>query len=122
MHQFSFERLNVWQRGRELCKLIYQISKGFTADERFGATQQIRRAALSVTCNLAEGSSRHKGVEKARYTEIAYGSLMEVLNLLIMGVDLEFIEEGTLNEIRPLIEEISNKLNKLRESQLKETK
>lgn len=93
MHQFSFERLNVWQRGRELCKLIYQISKSFPADEKFGATQQIRRAALSITCNLAEGSSRHKAAEKARFSEIAFGSLMEVLNLLIMGVDLEFIEE-----------------------------
>ena len=120
MHQFSFERLNVWQRGRELCKMIYQISKGFPADERFGATQQIRRVALSITCNLAEGSSRHKANEKARYTEIAYGSLMEVLNLLIMGVDLEFMEERILNETRPLIEEISNKLNKLRESQLQQ--
>lgn len=118
MHQFSFERLNVWQRGRECCKMIYQISKAFPADERFGATQQIRRAALSITCNLAEGSSRHKSAEKARYTEIAYGSLMEVLNLLIMAVDLEFLEEKTLHETRPLIEEIANKLNKLRESQL----
>ncbi len=118
MRQFSFERLDVWQRGCELCKLVYQISKNFPPDERFGATQQIRRAVLSVTCNLAEGSSRHKGVEKARYTEIAYGSLMEVLNVLIVGTDLDFLAEETLNQIRPLIEEVSNKLNKLRESQL----
>lgn len=118
MRQFSFERLDVWQRGRELCKEIYQISQKFPPDERFGATQQIRRAALSIICNLAEGSSRHKGADKARFTEIAYGSLLEVLNLLIMATDLLFIEEGFLNKIRPLIEEISNKLNRLRESQL----
>ena len=119
MYQFSFERLDVWQRGRELCKIIYQISQKFPPDERFGATQQIRRAALSITCNLAEGSSRHKSVEKARYTEIAYGSLMEVLNLLIVAVDLHFISEITFTDTRPIIEEISNKLNRLRESQLK---
>jgi len=119
MRQFSFERLDVWQRGRELCKIVYLVSQKFPLDERFGATQQIRRAALSITCNLAEGSSRHKSVEKARYTEIAYGSLMEVLNILIVAVDLLFIEESMLHEIRPLIEEISNKLNRLRESQLK---
>jgi four helix bundle protein len=119
MYQFSFERLDVWQRGRELCKIIYQISHKFPPDERFGATQQIRRAALSITCNLAEGSSRHKSVEKARYTEIAYGSLMEVLNLLIVAVDLHFISEITFTDTRPIIEEISNKLNRLRESQLK---
>jgi len=68
MRQFSFERLDVWQRGRELCKIIYQISQKFPPDERFGATQQIRRAVLSITCNLAEGSSRHKSAEKARYS------------------------------------------------------
>jgi four helix bundle protein len=118
MRQFSFERLDVWQRGRALCKEIYQISQKFPPDERFGATQQIRRAALSITCNLAEGSSRHKGADKARFTEIAYGSLLEVLNLLIMATDLSFVEEDFLNKIRPLIEEISNKLNRLRESQL----
>ncbi len=120
MYQFSFERLNVWQQGRELGKQIYRISKNFPPDERFGATQQVRRAAISITCNLAEGSSRHKAVEKARFTEIAYGSLMEVLNLLVMAVDLEFIGENVLAETRPLIEEISNKLNKLRETQLKQ--
>ena len=119
MYQFSFERLDVWQRERELCKIIYQISQKFPPDERFGATQQIRRVALSITCNLAEGSSRHKSVEKARYTEIAYGSLMEVLNLLIVAVDLHFISEITFTDTRPIIEEISNKLNRLRESQLK---
>lgn len=69
MRQFSFERLDVWQRGRELCKIIYQISQKFPPDERFGATQQIRRAVLSITCNLAEGSSRQKSAEKARYSE-----------------------------------------------------
>jgi four helix bundle protein len=120
MRQFSFERLDVWQRGRELCKFIYQVSQKFPSDERFGATQQIRRAALSITCNLAEGSSRHKSLEKARYTEVAYGSLMEVLNVLILAADLNFMEESTLHELRPLIEEISNKLNRLRESQLKQ--
>ncbi len=119
MRQFSFERLDVWQRGREFCKIIYKVSQKFPPDERFAATQQIRRAVLSITCNLAEGSSRHKSVEKARYTEIAFGSLMEVLNILIVAVDLNFIEESILNETRPIIEEISNKLNRLRESQLK---
>lgn len=120
MYQFSFERLDVWQRGRDLCKVVYLISQQFPADERFNTTQQIRRAALSITCNLAEGSSRHKSLEKARYSEIAYGSLMEVLNILIVAVDLNFIPENSLNGVRPLIEEISNKLNRLRESQLRQ--
>ena len=118
MHQFSFERLEVWQHGRTLCKIIYRISQKFPPDERFGATQQIRRAVLSITCNLAEGNSRHKSAEKARYTEIAYGSLMEVLNVLLIAVELQFIGEDIFREIRPLIEEISNKRNRLRDRQL----
>lgn len=118
MRYFSFEKLEVWQLGRLLCKSIYQISNTFPYEERFNSTQQIRRAALSITCNLAEGSSRHKSAEKARFTEIAYGSLLEVLNLLVIAADLGFIQQHVLDETRPTIEELSNKLNRLRESQL----
>lgn len=119
MKQYSFEKLDVWQKGRLLVKAVYQLSKGFPADERFGMTQQIRRACISVTCNLAEGSARITGKEQARFSEISFGSLLEVLNLLIAAVDLDYITEATLAENRPLIEEIGNKLNALRESQVK---
>ena len=72
-----------------------------------------------MNCNIAEGASRHSGKDQARFTEIAFGSLMEVLNLLIIATDIEYITEATVNEFRPLIEEIGNKLNSLRETQLK---
>ncbi|NUO02982.1 MAG: four helix bundle protein, partial [Saprospiraceae bacterium] len=68
------------QCGRLLIKGIYQLSQIFTSDEKFGMTQQIRRACISITCNIAEGSSRHSGKDQARFTEIAYGSLLEALN------------------------------------------
>ncbi len=119
MRQYSFEKLDVWQRGRVLVKAVYQFSKDFPTDEKFGMTQQIRRACISVTCNVAEGSARITGKEKARFYEIAFGSLLEVLNILIAAVDLEYVTENVLTENRPLIEEIGNKLNALRESQLK---
>ena len=119
MYQFSFERLDVWQKSRELAKAIYQITKDFPPDERFGLTSQIRRAAISVSSNIAEGCSRHQPKDKSRFTEIAYGSLLEVLNQLILSADVEILTVEKVNEIRPLIEEIGNKLNKLRESQLK---
>jgi len=119
MRQFYFEKLDVWQRGRLLIKGIYQLSKIFPSDEKFGMTQQIRRACISITCNIAEGSSWHSGKDQARFTEIAYGSLLEVLNLLIAASGLEYISEEEMNAQRPLIEEISNKLNALRETQLK---
>ncbi len=119
MRQFYFEKLDVWQKGRQFIKQVYLISKKFPADEKYGMTQQIRRACTSVNCNIAEGTSRHSGKDQARFTEIAFGSLMEVLNLLIIASDLEYITEAAVNDLRPLIEEIGNKLNSLRETQIK---
>jgi len=119
MRLYSFEKLEVWQLGRKLTKNIYKISRNFPDDERFGLTSQIRRASVSVTSNIAEGSSRQSGKEQARYTEMSFGSLLEILNQLIVAFDLEYISEATINKERPLIEEVGNKLNKLRESQLR---
>ena len=122
MRHYYFEKLEVWQKGRLLVKEVYELSKNFPADEKFGMVQQIRRAGISVTCNLAEGSSRFSGKDQARFSEIAFGSLLEVLNLLIASVDLGYISEEMMNAQRPLIEEIGNKINALRETQLKREK
>lgn len=119
MRLYSFEKLDVWKLSRKLNKNIYQISEKFPDSEKFGLTSQIRRASVSISSNIAEGSSRKSGIEQARYIEIAFGSLMEVLNQLILANDLEFINENFLNNERLLIEEIGNKLNKLKEAQLR---
>ena len=119
MRLYSFEKLNVWNLARELTKNIYKISAKFPDDERFGLTSQIRRASVSVSSNIAEGSSRKSGKEQARYTEISYGSLLEILSQLIAANDLEYITDEIITKQRPLIEEIGNKLNKLREAQLR---
>jgi len=122
MREFSFEKLDVWQIARKFTKEIYRISSCFPDEEKFGLTSQIRRAAVSVSSNIAEGSSRRSGIEQARYTEIAYGSLLELLNQLILAGDLNFISENEINVQRPVIEELVNKLYKLRLSQLKKNK
>ena len=122
MRLYSFEKLNVWNLARKLTKNIYQISARFPDNEKFGLTSQIRRASISVSSNIAEGSSRKSGIEQARFTEISFGSLLEILNQLIVANDLEYITEEVINNQRPLIEEIGNKLNKLRETQLKRGK
>jgi four helix bundle protein len=119
MRLYSFEKLDVWNLSRNLTKDIYRISRMFPDDEKFGLTSQIRRASISVSSNIAEGSSRKSGKEQARFTEISYGSLLEILGQLIVALDLEFITEEILVKQRPLIEEIGNKLNKLKEAQLK---
>ena len=118
MRLFSFEKFDVWKLARKLSKIVYKISGYFPEHEKFGLTSQIRRAVISVSSNIAEGSARISGKEQARFTEIAFGSLLEVLNQLIVAVDLEYIPNSELHNQRPLIEEISNKLNKLHQFQL----
>ena len=78
MKIFSFEKLIAWQKARELASEIYKITKLFPKDELFGITSQMRRCSVSVASNLAEGSGRNSMKDKARFTEIAYGSAKEV--------------------------------------------
>ena len=118
MKIYSFEKLQVWQQSRILTKEIYLITKSFPDEEKFGLTSQLRRASVSVCSNLAEGSSRNSFKDKARFTEIAYGSLMEILNQLILSLDLDFLSQKEYELIRTKIEEIGNMLNGLRNSQL----
>ncbi len=118
MKIYSFEKLLVWQQARVLTKEIYLITKNFPDEEKFGLTSQLRRASVSICSNIAEGSSRNSYKDKARFTEIAYGSLMEVLNQLILSLDLNFLSQEKYEKSRLSIEEISNMLNGLRKSQL----
>ena len=118
MKVYSFEKLDVWQKSRKLVTAIYLLTQKFPPEERFGLTNQLRRAAVSVSSNIAEGNSRISQKDKARFFQISFSSLMEVLNQLILANDLQFMSEKELLEIRPLIDEISNKLNALHKSQL----
>ncbi|MEE9362295.1 MAG: four helix bundle protein [Cellulophaga sp.] len=116
-YQFSFEKLTVWQDSKELVKMIYQITKGFPNDEKFGLTNQLRRASISIASNLAEGTSRRTNKDKAHFTTMSYSSLMEVLNQLIIVKELNLLKEGDYINIREQIVKISNKLNALRKTQ-----
>jgi four helix bundle protein len=111
--QYSFEKLEVWHDSRELTKMIYNITKGFPDDERFGLTSQIRRSAISVSSNIVEGSYRSSGKDKSNFMTFAYSSLMELLNQTIASLDLNYISVDQYNVLRTQIEKISNKLNSL---------
>ncbi|GAA3590640.1 four helix bundle protein [Flavivirga amylovorans] len=117
-YTFSFEKLSVWVDSKELVKLIYLTTKQFPSEEKFGLTSQLRRAAVSIASNIAEGTSRNTNKDKAHFTTIAFSSLMEVLNQIIISKELDFIDENNYLTIRTEIEKISNKLNALRKSQL----
>ena len=80
---FNFEKLDVWQEAIQFADLVYELSGDFPANERFGLTNQMRRAAVSISSNIAEGSSRMSCTDFARFVEIATGSLFEVVSQTI---------------------------------------
>lgn len=113
---FAFEELEVYQIARQYVKNIYVLSDTFPTKEDFALTSQIRRAAVSITSNIAEGTSRFSLKDKSHFVEIAYGSLMETYSQLQVAVDLGYISQESMEQIAPLIVELRNKLSALRKS------
>ena len=116
MKTFSFEKLEVYVEARKLVSDIYGLSRQFPNDEMFALINQIRRAAVSITSNIAEGTSRSSKKDKAHFVEIAYGSLMEVVSQLQIAVDLNYITVQQYEDLLPKIELVSFKLFALRRS------
>jgi len=119
MKLFSFEKLSVWQKARQLSILIYKSTKFFPEDEKFGLVSKMRRCSISISSNIAEGTGRYSAKDKARFTEIAYGSSLELLNQSIISNDLEFLSDEYYEKIRVEITEITAMLSALHKSQLK---
>lgn len=115
---YSFERLIVWADARKFVKWIYETTSMFPPEEKFGLVTQLRRASISVVSNLAEGAARISPKDQAHFSQIAYSSLIEVLNQLIISCDLNFITEIKLAEGRILIDAIASKISSLRKTQL----
>ena len=88
---YSFEKMEVWQLSRTFVTSIYKLVSSFPQEERYSLCDQIKRAAISVSSNIAEGCSRSSLKEQKHFIEIAYGSLMEVYCQLILAVDLNYI-------------------------------
>jgi four helix bundle protein len=116
--QFNFEKLQVWQLAKELTIEMYQITKSFPADERYGLVSQIRRASTSICANLTEGSTRITPKDQAHFTTVAYGSLIELLNHLIIAHELEYIETDIFQKVRADIKNLAIKLSNYKRSQL----
>jgi four helix bundle protein len=98
----SFRDLIVWQKSIQFAKMVYDLTKRFPVDERFGLTAQVRRAAVSVSSNIAEGHSR-QGREFTHFLSIARGSLAEVESQLLLAVELGFFRVETLDEVLNLV-------------------
>lgn len=119
MYLYSFEKLEVWKESIKLVKTIYVLTNNFPENEKFGLVSQLRRATISISSNLAEGTSRSTNKDKAHFTTMAYSSAMEILNQILISKELNFIDEKNYLETREHIYKISNMLNALRKSQLK---
>jgi four helix bundle protein len=122
MRVFSFEKLIAWQKGRELALLIFKTTKKFPKEEVFGLTSQMRRCAISIASNLAEGSGRKSFKDKARFSEIAYSSSLELLNQVILSNDFELINDSDYLSIREKIAEVNMLIDGLYKSQITNVK
>lgn len=95
----SFTDLNAWQEGHKLAMAIYKMTKDFPKEEQFGLIIQLRRAAVSITSNIAEGFSRYSYKEKSQFYSMALGSLTEIQNQLLIAKDLGYISKEAFTEL-----------------------
>jgi len=109
-----FIDLKVWQRSHALVLQIYQLTGSFPAEERFGLVAQLRRAALSVPTNIAEGSKREGLQEYAHFLNIAEGSLAETEYLLLVSRDLSYAAARIVQPLLQESDEVARMLNALR--------
>jgi four helix bundle protein len=119
MYQYPFEKLEVWYLAKKLAIDIYKLTATFPAEEKYGMVSQMRRAAVSVSSNIAEGTARSTAKDRANFYQMAYSSLMELLNQTIIASELSWIKAETYTILRTDVEHVSNKLNALRKSELK---
>jgi four helix bundle protein len=95
----NFYDLNVWKNSRLLVKIIYETTETFPKTEIYGIINQLRRAALSVTANIAEGFGRFHYKEKIKFYLQARGSILEIQNFIILAYDLNFIDKEMSKQI-----------------------
>ena len=110
----SFTDLKAWQEAHKLVLMVYEITKRFPRDEIFGLTNQMRRAAVSVTSNIAVGFSRTTNKDKAQFYSISLGSLTELQNQLLIGRDVKYVVEKEFPEIAKQTVLVSKLVNGLR--------
>ena len=111
---FNFEKLEVWQKAIDFADFVYSVTRTFPDDERFGLTNQMRRAAVSISSNIAEGSSRSSRSDFARFVELATGSIYEVVSQATIGKRQRFLTEQNYGRLYSACEEQSKMLSGLR--------
>ena len=111
---FNFEKLEVWQKAIDFADDVYRMTKTFPSDERFGLTNQMRRAAVSISSNIAEGTSRSSRIDYARFVEIATGSVFEVVSQCFIARRQSLLSEPDFQHLYQLADDQSRMLSGLR--------
>jgi four helix bundle protein len=103
MLKLNHKEMDVWQRSMDLVSEIYKVTKDYPKEELFGLTSQLRRAAVSITSNIAEGSARRSKIERKRFYEIARASLVEVDSQLEISIKLDYLKQDYIKELDELV-------------------
>ena len=113
---FNFEKLDVWQKAIDFADLVYTVTREFPPEERFGLTNQMRRAAVSISSNIAEGTSRTSRSDYSRFIEIASGSVFEVTSQAFIGKRQGWLTQAAFDQLYTAAEEQSRMLSGLKRS------
>jgi len=112
MHRFK--ELEIWKRSRLFASVIYALTSNFLQSEKFGLTNQLRRASVSMPSNIAEGSSRQSNKDFARFLQVTLGSAYEIETQLLIANDLKFISDKELETIVSELQEIIKMISKFK--------
>ena len=113
---FNFEKLDVWHKAIDFADAVYSVTRTYPGDERFGLTNQMRRAAVSISSNIAEGTSRASKNDFARFLEIATGSVFEIVSQSVISKNQGFLSEENYQRLYTAAEEQSRMLSGLKKS------
>ena len=106
----DFRDLKVWQKAHSMCLGVYKVTAHFPADERYGLTSQLKRAAVSISANIAEGCGRGSDADLARFLQMSMGSASEVECLLLISRDLELLANEEYTELDGQVCEVKRML------------
>ena len=116
MYTFNYRKLNAYQYAKELTCFVYTFIKDFPIEERYALSDQIRRAAVSIPSNIAEGASRSSIKEQIHYIEIAFGSLNELMCQFEIAHELKYLTDEQLDKIETQVKIVAQLLSGLKKS------
>ncbi len=112
----TYKELIVWQKSLDLCLMVYQVTSNFPKHELYGLVSQIRRSAVAIPSNTAEGQRRGHKAEFLQFLRIAYGSGAELETQLLIAFKIHYLNEKDFDNVNSLLQEVMKMLNKLMQS------